>query len=290
MTQFIIDISSYQRGLPIEDLPRQGFAAIILKASEGTGWTDPTFAGFCARAKRVGLAVAAYHYLHTGSEAAQAAHCAACVPRDVPVFVDCEAGATLAGTYTFARALRAAGRRVPVIYCSNQPTGYGWWRAAYLSDPVGYASVVYARNGGDTGSGWRPGVDMWQFGSRCQISGYTGNVDVSAYRGSRDSLYQTGWWWLPTPAGAPAAPAGPPPNSSTPYKEEDDMPALILRANDTGRCYQVVETSHGVKAVYVDAPKTVLDDLARYATEIGYETEDELRTEFDVSPGGHVIA
>ena len=197
MTLFLVDASHYQPSLPIESLPRQGFSALILKATEGTGYTDPSFSAFLARARKIGLPVAAYHFLHPGAADAQAAHIAAVVPKDVPVWMDAEAGSTRDDAYACANALRRRGGLVGGIYNGSRPrSGYGgWWRPAYLSDPSESATSVYARQGGDTGSGWDSGPDLWQFCQHGRITGYSGDVDFSAYRGSRAQLLTTRWFW-----------------------------------------------------------------------------------------------
>lgn len=200
MTLFVIDASHYQDGLPVESLARQGFSAAIFKATEGSSYRDASFPGFLARARAASLPCAAYHFVHPGGYATQAANIAAVVPADVPVWLDCEAGATRDDGYGVADALRSRGGRVAGIYFGAQPkAGYGgWWRAAYLSDPAGTAAYAYARQGGDHGSGWVPGVDLWQFCQHGRISGYSGDVDFSAFRGTRTDLLSHGWFWAPT--------------------------------------------------------------------------------------------
>src|SRR5437879_13829039 len=51
-----------------------GVAAVILKATQGTGFVDPTFAPRPAQARAAGLLVGAYHCLDATSAIEPAAH------------------------------------------------------------------------------------------------------------------------------------------------------------------------------------------------------------------------
>lgn len=239
MTVYVIDASHYQAGLPVPALKAQGFDALILKATQGSAWTDVSFSQMSAAGRTAGLFLAAYHFLEPGSDAyarAQAVHCAAVVPADIPVWVDVEKqGATRAEAYVFAGALRAAGRRLGGIYCGSQPaSGYGgWWRAAYLSDPTAFASVAYQQLGGDAGPGWAAGAgrhpDLWQFCDQGRVTGYSGDVDFSAYRGTPEELRATGWFWsppVPVPVPVPTPVPAPAP-IPVPVPEEDDVKVTL---------------------------------------------------------------
>jgi lysozyme len=47
---------------------------VILKATQGTGFVDPTFLERAAEARSASLLVSAYHFLDASSPAQQAAH------------------------------------------------------------------------------------------------------------------------------------------------------------------------------------------------------------------------
>lgn len=238
MTVFVVDASHYQSDLPVADLRGQGFSALILKATDGAHTTDSAFASMLAAGRASGLMLAAYHFLEPGPDSyvqAQAAHCAAVVPADIPVWVDVEAGATMSQAYVFADALRRAGRRLAGVYHSTAPAaGYGgWWRAAYGSDPTGFASVAYQASGGDSGFGWLLGrgrqPDLWQFCERGRLSGFSGDVDFSAFRGTAEELRATGWFWsppVPVPAPVPTPVPAPVP-IPVPVPEEDDVKVTL---------------------------------------------------------------
>jgi Glycosyl hydrolases family 25 len=194
VTVFIADISSYQAGLTVAQLKAAGFSAVILKATEGTGWTDPQFAHWLTEARTLNFPVAAYPFIHPGNGDAQAAHFRSVVPADIPGWLDCEAGATRADSYAVAAGIRSRAGLVAGIYNGSQPAaGYGWWRAAYLSNPAGTPASAYAALGGDASRAW-VGQDLWQFTSRCRIPGWSGDLDASAFRGTVVELLAHGWF------------------------------------------------------------------------------------------------
>lgn len=61
MTSFA-DISHHQAAVDLAAYKRAGHDRIILKATEGTGFTDPTFTARWRRAGQLGLARVAYHF------------------------------------------------------------------------------------------------------------------------------------------------------------------------------------------------------------------------------------
>lgn len=194
MTVFIADIASYQQGVTIAELKAAGYSAVVIKCTEDGGYVNPYFAGWVAEALAMNFPVASFHFVHQGNYDAQAANIHRVDPPPVPVWLDCEAGATRDDGYAIADRLRALGQTVAGIYFGAQPKpGYGgWWRAAYLSNPPGSITGVYAANGGDKGSPW-VGEDLWQFGSRVTIPGHA-DLDASAYRGTLDQLLAHGWF------------------------------------------------------------------------------------------------
>lgn len=203
MTIFVADASHYQAGLSMQSLADQGIVGVILKATEGTSFVDSSFAGQLQAARDAGLLTAAYHFLHAGNQAAQARHTASVVPADVPIWADVEGGSTREDAYPYCDELRRRGRIVGGIYFGAVPKdGYGgWWRAGYLSDPSGFASVAYAKQGGDASVGWGPfhghTPDLWQYCQHGRITGFSGDVDFSAFRGTLAELAASGWFWVP---------------------------------------------------------------------------------------------
>lgn len=70
-----IDASHHQGPIDWEQVAGAGIRFAYLKASEGTGFTDPRFAAHRAAAERAGVSVAGYHYFQLCSDGtAQAEH------------------------------------------------------------------------------------------------------------------------------------------------------------------------------------------------------------------------
>ena len=65
-----IDVSSYQP----TDYDTSGQSFVFVKATEGTGYTNPEMAAQAAHGRAAGLVVGFYHYLTAGDMAAQAAY------------------------------------------------------------------------------------------------------------------------------------------------------------------------------------------------------------------------
>lgn len=199
MTLFVADTSGYQ---PNFDYAGSGMDAFVIKATEGSTYRNPSFAGQLARAQATSKPTIAYHYVRTGDAAGQLANVQATVPRSVPVALDLENGGDVATARALSRSLRGAGYVVPLLYCP------AWWLSAngglntdtrdigalwssqYPVSGSG-ASVVYAAAGADHGAGWsayggQPPV-LWQFSSSISVGGYSA-IDVSAFRGTRAQL------------------------------------------------------------------------------------------------------
>ena len=70
----ILDISHHQEDVQFGLLKRAGIEAVILKATEGIDYVDPTFADRVERARSVGLKVGAYHFMSSDSPQAQWSH------------------------------------------------------------------------------------------------------------------------------------------------------------------------------------------------------------------------
>lgn len=205
MTLFVADVSSAQQGLTMAELKDAGIVAVVIKATEAAGYRNPLFAGWLAEAQALGMLCAAYHFMHPVSQvsaAAQAANILSVVPHDVPVFLDDEAGATLADGQAVVDLLVAAHETLAGQYNWARPRAGCWWRAAYLSDPHGSAGHAYQQLGGDQAAEWAHGEDLWQFCQHGTVPGFSGDVDFSAFRGTLAQLESSGWFW--TPAGNPA--------------------------------------------------------------------------------------
>ena len=67
----IIDVSHYNTISSWEQVKASGVVGAIFKATEGTGYEDPSCKPEFAKALKAGLACCTYHYLHHGSISSQ---------------------------------------------------------------------------------------------------------------------------------------------------------------------------------------------------------------------------
>ena len=119
-----------------------GVPLVITKASEGSHFTDPTYAGFAQRIRSVPLILGAYCFLDVAPEGPQVAHfisVAHLQKGDLQPVIDAEAtGLGKDETFAAMEDLEGRGYR-PILYCSlsffndvlGSPTKWWLWVAAY---------------------------------------------------------------------------------------------------------------------------------------------------------------
>ena len=107
-------LSNYQRGINL-----RGWHAVCAKASEGTGYTDPSFGTFRTHAAGAGAFFFGYHFLHAGNGAGQADHYFGAAGR-TPCMIDLEptsgSNPSLADAEHFCDRLRAHGCACNMLY------------------------------------------------------------------------------------------------------------------------------------------------------------------------------
>jgi len=197
-----IDVSMWQP-LPIDwdAVARSGVEFVIIKATEGTSYTDPSFADHWAGAKKAGLLVSAYHMFWGNlSASAQAEHFLSTMgdrAADFPLSLDVElnkgVGNIGAGVEEMLLALKAGDGRKPIVYTAQSIWGsivgwapgwheyplwvadYGFWGAATALMPIGWDTYHFHQHS-STGS----------------VPGIKGNVDLNEFVGSREALMALG--------------------------------------------------------------------------------------------------
>jgi lysozyme len=197
----VVDLSHWQAPVDFEQAKAAGVVAIILKATQGGGWIDATFARRFAEATATGLLVGAYHFLDDSPPEQQ-------VENFLSVAEDCQVLALdvepndIGGTVTVVQAAEAAARlqmatgRAPLVYISRygidgRGTGFPnsvlsrcpLWLPAYNSRPVCPA-------------GWSKWA-LWQYtdgttGHSVQRVPGIGPCDRSRFAGTADEL--AAWW------------------------------------------------------------------------------------------------
>ena len=119
-----------------------GVPLVICKSSQGSHYTDPTYAGFASRIRSVPLILGAYCFLDVAPEGPQVAHfmnVAHLQKGDLQPVIDAEAaGLSKAETFAAMADLEGRGYR-PILYCNlsffadvlGSPTKWWLWLAAY---------------------------------------------------------------------------------------------------------------------------------------------------------------
>jgi len=194
-----IDVSMYQP-LPIDwdAVARSGVEFVIIKATEGTTYVDPSFADHWAGAKKAGLLVSAYHMFWGNLDAAaQAEHFLSTMGdrvADFPLSLDVElnkgVGNIGAGVEEMLLALEVGDGRKPIVYTARSIWGslVGWapgW-SAYALWVADYDAAMPAMP-----TGW-DSYCFWQHSSTGSVPGIQGHVDLNTFIGSRVELMALG--------------------------------------------------------------------------------------------------
>jgi lysozyme len=188
MTVLFPDVSHYQGGLNLS-----GADACIAKATQGTGYNDPSYTNFRAQAAQLGIPFAAYHWLDTTDAAAQARHAYAIVG-STPLMIDDEQNViNVAHTLAFINAYRALGGRVILEYApqwvwanSGRPDLRPIVSAGLAIVSSNYPAAGYS----DSGPGWGTygGITplIWQYTDKRSFNGFA--IDFNGFRGTLDQL------------------------------------------------------------------------------------------------------
>ena len=138
-----VDVSHYDGTIDWAKVQGAGIAFAFMKATESTGFVDPTFAANFKNARANGVIAGAYHFFRPAADATAQADFfvqTAGVPAagDLPLTIDLEATDSLAGAtvassaLTFLARVEAKSGRKPIVYTSasfltsiGNPTGFG---------------------------------------------------------------------------------------------------------------------------------------------------------------------
>jgi hypothetical protein len=268
---------TYQAGLSVEQVAREGYGGLIVKATQGAGGgytAPPAFDDWIRRARGAGMIPGAYHWLTNTGATAQVDHYLSRLdavggPEGLLCAVDVEdispppPWAVLAAWV--AEWDRRTGGHPLLLY-----TGAWWWSArgwngASLTPYLwasryvagsGYGSQLYQKV---PDGWWTPGYGNWsgatllQFTSSALVAGKA--VDVSAFRGSTSELQA-----LTRAGGTPMVDLLDP----DPYKEGPDGRTRTIAAEIRDAYYAII---HGVA---VDGkPEGVLGRLERIEQLLG---------------------
>lgn len=204
----------------VNELPGEGFAAICHKVSEGNYYEDPFWPVVQQAAAQIGLLCFGYHYVTT-DDAGEQAQTWNENGGGSSGMTDWEAnGGDLANLVSVATAFKAADVTVQEGYAPNwywNEVGGGdlSWIPFLISSAYpgssGYASSIYAADGGNSGEGWagygNAQPQGWQFTDQALIAGIT--VDCNAFQGTIAEFQTALGLGAPVtqpPAPTPAAP------------------------------------------------------------------------------------
>lgn len=184
------DVSHYNAPLDLAGAP-----LVFAKATQGTGYVDPAYAGYRDQAQRLGISFGAYHWLDTGNAEVQAEHAYSVVGPDVPLMIDDEQPPVVPlHTAHFVWRYRELGGTVCLEYLPR------WvWSASGRPDlsvlaGVGLSLVASDYNPSDIaypgGTGWQPygGLTpaILQYTSRQPFAGVL--VDFNEFPGTLEEL------------------------------------------------------------------------------------------------------
>ena len=193
MSDVVFDISHYENvSQDFVTTANAGIAAVILKATQGTGFIDRTFLSRVAEARAAGLEVGAYHSLDGTNPAEQVAHFLTVAASEAMVnwlAVDWEpypvSQAGVIQAATAVASVRAATGTWPVLYTirgmlsapNNTLSNCPLWLAEYGTRPIcppGFmAWQLWQHTDGQVGSAVVPVPGV----GPCDRSKFAGTVD-----------------------------------------------------------------------------------------------------------------
>lgn len=189
----VIDLSHFNTVDSFSDVKAGGVVGVIHKATQGTGWMDPTYDSRKQQALAAGLWWGAYHFGTNEDGAAQAQYFLSIVnpgPKDL-LALDFEENPssqmTIAQAEQFVTEIFNKTGRYPGFYSdalagnmlggnvNSVLTNCWFWRAEYSGSSPSVPS---------TWSDWT----MWQYTSSESASGISGECDRDTFNGSMDGL------------------------------------------------------------------------------------------------------
>lgn len=233
-----VDVASYQHpsSTPINwsAAKADGVSFAFVKATEGTGYTNPYLAQDWAGTRSVGIFRGAYHFARPsiGSAAAQARYFVnaaghATARGELPPVLDLEVTGGLGvqalqtWTATWLKTVQSLTGRVPMIYVSP----YFWETSmgdstAFSKYPLWIAN--YGVSSPTVPGGWTRWT-FWQSTSTARVDGISGSVDYNRFNGTRRALKRlanittttTGDSSTPTGTTAPTPPTPTDPTTGT---------------------------------------------------------------------------
>jgi len=204
--QFVVDIASYQKGYSVA---KTTAAAVFAKATEGSTYVNPEYAGWQTEAGTVpSKPFGWYHFLSSASAAEQVANTKRVVSSKYVGMVDIEPEGsfkpTLAEAFAYIDEAKAQGLTVRFAYLPRwywiqlgkpdlsgfAQRGVHLMSSAYPESPGGSPAEIYTAGKGDAGEGWtsygNAAPVLWQFTNAATDQGM--KADYSAFKGDAAAL------------------------------------------------------------------------------------------------------
>lgn len=189
------DVSHFQGAVDFAAVKAAGHSFAVVKATEGTGYTDPLFAINRNRAAGAGLHVGMYHFARAGDPHAEAAYFLQQVGTLKPgefVVLDWEVPHPNPPLWCAAWMKHVGGslKVKPLLYM-NQTARDGWdWTALVPASLLWLAKYDNSPAPSPAGA-WRS-LTMKQFTDRGACPGISGGVDLNAFYGDATALANLG--------------------------------------------------------------------------------------------------
>ncbi len=195
-----VDVSSYQGTVDWAVMAAQDIDFAFLKATEGSGLTDPTFAANFKNAVNSGLRVGAYHFFSYDSPGeTQADNFIAAVPKTegmLPPVVDLEfygdynhdpmdAEQCHAILIPLLEKLEAHYGVKPILYVTEN--SYDLYVRGALEDYDVWARSIFGKPSFLRHRDWT----FWQYTNRAHLDGYDGEeyyIDMNVFNGDEDAF------------------------------------------------------------------------------------------------------
>lgn len=185
------DLSMWNAVNNADAMRANGITYAWLKATEGVGYVDPTFFNKVRQLKAAGIVVGAYHFMRSGSVAAQVAHFrqvagdAGCLNAGALMpMADMEAADVRVGANGYVNGFYDALRVEPMDCYAN----LDWWRNVLNFNEWGRRDILghLAHYNGNPGNpAWTyTRAAVHQHTDAGSIPGVAGNVDRNATMGS----------------------------------------------------------------------------------------------------------
>lgn len=205
----IVDLSHHNPEPDWQALKAGGIVGVILKATEGTSYVDPTYAKRRQAAENVGLIVSTYHFFH-GNASAEMTHYLDTVNPGAGerLCIDHEAEASLKQLEDAVSFLRDTVPDCQITIYSGHTIKdqLGSNKSAVLAENTSLWIAHYTTAASPSWpKGTWPTWSLWQFTDKATVKGISAPVDGNRFNGSTENAKK----WLgpaaqvPTPEPAP---------------------------------------------------------------------------------------